>query len=83
MKKPSPLALTFIILAVLAGGLVALSGVYVDWLWFKSVGFTGVWTTVLTTKIALFIVAGLVTSLIGAPILIALVAMRNTTWKTQ
>ncbi|CAN2177136.1 COG1615 Uncharacterized conserved protein [Candidatus Nanopelagicaceae bacterium] len=64
MKKPSPLALTFIILAVLAAALVALSGVYVDWLWFKSVGFTGVWTTVLTTKIVLFIVAGLVTSLI-------------------
>jgi uncharacterized membrane protein (UPF0182 family) len=64
MKKPSPLALTFIILAVLAGALVSLSGVYVDWLWFKSVGFTGVWTTVLTTKIVLFIVAGLVTSLI-------------------
>ena len=66
MKKPSPLALTFIILAVLAGALVALSGVYVDWLWFKSVGFTGVWTTVLTTKVTLFIVAGLVTSLIIA-----------------
>jgi hypothetical protein len=62
MKKPSPLALTFIILAVLAGALVALSGVYVDWLWFKSVEFTNVWTTVLTTKIALFFVAGLVTS---------------------
>ena len=62
MKKPSPLALTLIILAVLAGALVALSGVYVDWLWFKSVGFTSVWTTVLTTKIVLFIVAGLVTS---------------------
>jgi uncharacterized membrane protein (UPF0182 family) len=64
MKKPSPLALTFIILAVLAGALVSLSGIYVDWLWFESVGFTGVWTTVLTTKIALFIVAGLITSLI-------------------
>ena len=64
MKKPSPLALTFIILAIIAGALVALSGVYVDWLWFKSVGFTGVWSTVLTTKIALFIVAGLITSLI-------------------
>ena len=64
MKKPSPLALTFIILAVIAGALVALSGVYVDWLWFKSVGFTDVWSTVLTTKIALFIVAGLVTSAI-------------------
>ena len=62
MKKPSPLALTFIILAVIAGVLVALSGVYVDWLWFKSVGFTGVWSTVLTTKVALFIAFGLITS---------------------
>ena len=51
-------------MAVLAGALVSLSGIYVDWLWFESVGFTGVWTTVLTTKIALFIVAGLITSLI-------------------
>jgi uncharacterized protein len=64
MKKPSPLALTFIILTVIAGSLVGLSGVYVDWLWFNSVGFTVVWTTVLTTKIALFIIAGLVTSII-------------------
>ncbi len=64
MKKPSPLALTFIILAVIAGALVALSGVYVDWLWFKSVGFTAVWSTVLTTKVALFIAFGLITSLI-------------------
>jgi uncharacterized membrane protein (UPF0182 family) len=62
MKKPSPLALTFIILAVIAGALVALSGVYVDWLWFKSVGFTGVWSTVLTTKVSLFIAFGLLTS---------------------
>ena len=37
MKKPSPLALTFIILTVIAGSLVGLSGVYVDWLWFNSV----------------------------------------------
>ena len=64
MKKPSPLALTLIILAVIAGALVALSGFYVDWLWFKSVGFTGVWTTVLTTKVALFVMAGLLTSLV-------------------
>ncbi len=51
-------------MTVIAGSLVGLSGVYVDWLWFNSVGFTVVWTTVLTTKIALFIIAGLVTSLI-------------------
>ena len=62
MKKPSPLALTFIVLAVIAGVVVALSGVYVDWLWFKSVGFTGVWSTVLTTKVVLFIAFGLITS---------------------
>jgi len=64
MKKPSPLALTFIILAVLAGALVALSGFYVDWLWFKSVGFTDVWSTVLLTKATLFVAAGLLTSLV-------------------
>jgi len=64
MKKPSPLALTFIILAVIAGALVALSGIYVDWLWFKSVGFTDVWSTVLLTKATLFVAAGLLTSLV-------------------
>jgi len=51
-------------LAALAGALVALSGFYVDWLWFKSVGFTDVWSTVLLTKAALFVAAGLLTSLI-------------------
>jgi len=64
MKKPSPLAITLTILAVITGALVALSGFYVDWLWFNSVGFTNVWTTVLTTKVALFVIAGLLTSLI-------------------
>ena len=64
MKNPSPLAITLTILAVITGALVALSGFYVDWLWFNSVGFTNVWTTVLTTKVALFVIAGLLTSLI-------------------
>ncbi|MEY4290229.1 MAG: hypothetical protein RL130_171, partial [Actinomycetota bacterium] len=32
------------------------------WLWFKSVGFTDVWTTVLATKIQLFLLVGIVTS---------------------
>ena len=64
MKKPSPLAITLTILAVITGALVALSGFYVDWLWFNSVGFTDVWSTVLTTKVALFVIAGLLTSLI-------------------
>ena len=64
IKKPSPLALTAALLAIVGVVLVALSGVYVDWLWFKSVDFQHVWTTVLTTKATLFIVSGALTSLI-------------------
>ena len=64
IKKPSPLAVTLIILAVIVAALVSFSSFYIDWLWFESVGFTSVWSTVLLTKIALFVVAGLVTSVI-------------------
>lgn len=60
--RRSPLALTIGILVVISGFLLSLSGFYADWLWFKSVSFTSVWTTVLTTKIILFIIAGLLTS---------------------
>ena len=60
--RRSPLTLTIVILVVLSGVLLSLSGFYADWLWFKSVDFTSVWTTVLATKIFLFVVAGLLTS---------------------
>jgi uncharacterized membrane protein (UPF0182 family) len=40
------------------------SGFYIDWLWFKSVDFTTVWSTVLVTKIQLFLIVGLITSLV-------------------
>ena len=60
--RRSPLTLTITILVVLSGILISLSGFYADWLWFKSVSFTSVWTTVLSTKVFLFIVAGLLTS---------------------
>ena len=62
--RRSPLALTIGILVVLSGVFLSLSGFYADWLWFKSVAFTSVWTTFLTTKIYLFIAAGLLTSFI-------------------
>ena len=60
--RRSPLTLTITILVVLSGILLSVSGFYADWLWFKSVDFTSVWTTVLTTKVFLFVVAGLLTS---------------------
>jgi uncharacterized membrane protein (UPF0182 family) len=63
-RRPGPLAITFIVFAVLATVLVSLSGFYTDYLWFKSVEYTTVWSTVLLTKTALFILFGLLTALI-------------------
>jgi len=67
-----PLNITIGILVALGVVIFNSSGFYIDWLWFKSVGFTSVWSTVLTTKITLFVVVGLLTSLfISTNILIA------------
>ena len=56
-----PLNITIGIIALLGFAIFSSSGFYIDWLWFKSVGFTSVWSTVLTTKITLFVVVGLIT----------------------
>ena len=67
-----PLNITIGIIALLGLVIFNSSGFYIDWLWFKSVGFTSVWSTVLTTKITLFVIVGLLTSLfISTNILIA------------
>lgn len=63
-RRPSPLAITVAIIVALGAAFVGFSGIYVDWLWFKSVDFSSVWTTVLTTKIELFAIFGLLTSAI-------------------
>ena len=60
--RKSPLALTFGILVVIGVLFTALSGFYADWLWFKSVDFTSTWSTILGTKVLLFVVTGLLTS---------------------
>jgi uncharacterized membrane protein (UPF0182 family) len=60
----APLVITAAIVVVAIIALVSMSGFYVDWLWFGSVGFTSVWKTVLMTKATLFIVSGALTSLI-------------------
>ena len=63
-RNRTPLIITAGILVALSAILVYFSGFYVDWLWFKSVDFTSVWTKVLTTKIELFLIVGIITSLI-------------------
>jgi uncharacterized membrane protein (UPF0182 family) len=71
-RRRGPLPLVITILVLLSIGLVSLSGFYADWLWFNSVSFTKVWQTTLFTKAWLFVLFGLVTSLvIIANILIA------------
>ena len=63
-RRIGPLGLTIISLVVLSVILVSLSGFYADLLWFRSVDFVTVWKKVLFTKAELFILFGLLTSLI-------------------
>ena len=61
-RNRAPLLITGAILFVIAAAFIYFSGYYIDWLWFKSVGFTSVWSTVLFTKIQLFLIVGLLTA---------------------
>ena len=63
-KGRSPLVITAAIVGAAIVALIATSGFYADWLWFKSVDFTSVWKTVLATKAELFAVSGLLTTAI-------------------
>src|ERR1700712_2969582 len=62
------LASLFVILSVL-GSLVR---VYTNWLWFGEVGYRGVFSTILWTRIVLFLAVGLaLTVIIGANVFLA------------
>jgi uncharacterized membrane protein (UPF0182 family) len=61
-RNRSPLVITAAILVALGALVTYFSGYYIDWLWFKSVDATTVWSTVLTTKIQLFVIVGILTS---------------------
>ena len=63
-RKRGPLPITIGILVALGAFVLSLSGFYADWLWIKSVDFTSVWSTVLFTKVGLFVVTGLITTFI-------------------
>ena len=58
-----PLNITIGLIVALGAIIASSSGFYIDWLWFKSVDFTEVWSTILVTKIILFVVVGVITSL--------------------
>ncbi|WP_030683282.1 UPF0182 family protein [Streptomyces sp. NRRL B-1347] len=58
-RRVRTLLLTLGVLAVLAMAFVMFAGFWTDWLWFRSVGYSSVFTTTLSTKIGLFFVFGL------------------------
>ena len=62
--RKSPLALTIGLLVIIGAIFTAVSGFYADWLWFKSVNFTSTWSTILGTKVILFVATGLITALL-------------------
>jgi uncharacterized protein len=69
-KKTSPVAVSLVILVLLAVGVVWLSGFYTDFLWFNQLGYSTVFTTQVWAKLASF----------GAGVLIAGAAIFAVMW---
>src|SRR5260221_10050848 len=59
-RRTKALAITLVILVVLIVGFLLFDTVYTSFLWFRSVGFSSVYRTRLTTQISLFLVFGLI-----------------------
>ncbi|WP_307531230.1 UPF0182 family membrane protein [Streptomyces umbrinus] len=58
-RRVRTLLMTLGVLAVLAMAFVMFAGFWTDWLWYRSVKYSSVFTTTLWTKIGLFFVFGL------------------------
>ncbi|MFF9848749.1 UPF0182 family membrane protein [Streptomyces litmocidini] len=58
-RRARTLLMTLGVLAVLAMAFVMFAGFWTDWLWYRSVEYSSVFTTTLWTKIGLFLVFGL------------------------
>jgi uncharacterized membrane protein (UPF0182 family) len=62
-RRARTLLLTLGVLAVLGMAFVMFAGFWTDWLWYRSVNYSSVFTTTLWTKIGLFFVFGLLMAL--------------------
>ncbi|MGW6540005.1 UPF0182 family membrane protein [Streptomyces sp. NPDC055051] len=63
-RRARTLLMTLGVLAVLAMAFVMFAGFWTDWLWYRSVHYSSVFTTTLWTKIGLFAVFGLLMALV-------------------
>ncbi|MER5729763.1 UPF0182 family protein [Streptomyces sp. NPDC002138] len=59
-RRARTLLMTLGVLAVLAMAFIMFAGFWTDWLWFRSVHYSTVFTTTLWTKVGLFAVFGLI-----------------------
>ncbi|MFD9715024.1 UPF0182 family protein [Streptomyces sp. NPDC059076] len=62
-RRVRTLLMTLGVLAVLAMAFVMFAGFWTDWLWYRSVDYSSVFTTTLWTKVGLFAVFGLLMAL--------------------
>ena len=71
-RRPRFLALVVVVIVVLLGVGGTLVRLYTDLLWFREVGFSGVFSTTLRTQLMLFVVGGaLMATVVGANIVMA------------
>ncbi len=63
-RRPRPLVLTLIVMAVLLIGFSLFATVWTDKLWFNSIGYSDVFNKLLWTKVGMFAVFGLVMALV-------------------
>lgn len=65
-RKASPLSIAFGILAAIAFIFFSAAGIYTDWLWFRQLGFEGVFTTQIIGQVLAFAVGFVLVTLISA-----------------
>jgi uncharacterized membrane protein (UPF0182 family) len=58
-KRSKRVIITLVALVVLAILWFQFVGVYVDWLWYREVGFRQVWSTQVLSKVVLFLIGGI------------------------
>ncbi len=63
-RRPRPLILTLVVMAALIIGFSLFAGIWTEKLWFSSVGYGGVFTKLIWTKIAMFVIFGLLMGLV-------------------
>ncbi|MFL6023916.1 MAG: UPF0182 family protein [Marmoricola sp.] len=63
-RRRSPLILTLVVMAVLLIGFSLFAGIWTDKLWYTSLGYSGVFTKLIWTKVGMFVFFGLLMGLI-------------------